>query len=336
MPSMRAVQVSRAGGEFEFVRREVPTPGAGEILIKVHACGVCHGEAVLKEGHFPGIRYPRVPGHEVVGTVDALGPGVDDFRPGERVGVGWHGGHCGKCRACRRGDFWGCENSTVTGLSVDGGYAEYMTARADVVVRVPDELELVTAAPLMCAGRTTFGALKRSNARAGDLVAVQGLGGLGHLAVQYAVKMGFRTVVLSRGRAKEALARQLGAHEYVDASAVDAAEALKQFGGAKVVLCTAPDAKSISGIVGGLARGGQAIMVAASGEMLQVPPMLLLGGERTIVGSVGGAIEDAVDFSMLAGVFPLVETFPLERAAEAYESMLTAKVRFRAVLKLVD
>ncbi|MGO8695419.1 MAG: alcohol dehydrogenase catalytic domain-containing protein [Rectinemataceae bacterium] len=334
MPTMRAVQVSGPGGEFELVRREIPDPGAGEVLIKVEACGVCHGDAIVKEGHFPGLQYPRIPGHEVIGTIAALGSAVGGFRVGERVGVGWHGGHCHTCSSCRRGDFWGCENSLTTGISIDGGYAEYMAARSEVLIRIPDELESVAGAPLLCAGRTTYGALRNSKAQAGDLVAVQGLGGLGHLALQYAVKMGFRTFVVSRGREKEALAFRLGAHGYIDAEAGDPVKELKRLGGAKVILCTAPDAKAVSEIVGGLARGGQAVIVAAAGGMLQIPASLLIGGGRSIVGSGAGDIEDAINFSMLAKIVPMVETFPLERAAEAYDKMMKAKVRFRSVLKM--
>ena len=251
MPLMKAVQISKPGGDFELVQREIPEPKAGEVLIKVEACGICHGDAIVKEGHFPGLQYPRIPGHEVIGTIAKLGSGVDNWQPGQRVGVGWHGGHCFKCSACRRGDFWACEKSLTTGISIDGGYAEYMIARTEALVIIPDELDSVEGAPLLCAGRTTFGALKNSNAKGGDLVAIQGLGGLGHLAVQYAVKLGYKTVALSRGREKEKLALQLGAHKYIDTNAVDAVHELKQMGGVRVILCTAPDAEAISELVGG-------------------------------------------------------------------------------------
>ncbi len=336
MASMRAVQVSRAGGDFEVVSRDIPEPGAGEVLIKVEACGVCHGDAIVKDGTFPGIGYPRIPGHEVVGAIAKLGPGTDYLLPGARVGVGWRGGSCGRCPSCRRGDTRACENPPTTGISSDGGYAEYMVALADALVPVPDELESLTGAPLLCAGRTTFSALKSSAAQAGDLVAVHGLGGLGHLALQYAVKMGFRTVVLSRGTAKKELAMLLGAHRYIDTAASDPAKELKALGGAKVILCTAPDAKAISALIGGLARGGQAVIVAAAREPLGISAGLLVGSGRSIVGSGAGEIADAVSFSLLAGVVPMVETFPLERAAEAYEKMMNATVHFRSVLKMGD
>lgn len=334
MATMRAVQVGRPGGEFEPVQREIPEPKAGEVLIKVEACGVCHGDAIVKDGTFPGIEYPRIPGHEVIGTIAKTGPGTDDFRIGERVGVGWHGGHCGRCAACRRGDFGACESSMTTAISTDGGYAEYMVARSEVPLPIPAELDPVAGAPLLCAGRTTFGALRGSNAKAGDLVAIQGLGGLGHLAVQFAVKMGFRTVALSRGTEKKALALRLGAHEYIDTDSTDPVKELKRMGGAKVILCTAPNAKAVSELVGALGRNGQAVIVGAARDMLQVHPGMLIGGGRSIVGSGAGEVGDAVDFSILAGIVPMVEVFPLEQAALAYEKMMTAKVHFRSVLKM--
>ena len=272
MPKMRAVQVGAAGGELELVQREVPEPGSGEVLVKVEACGVCHGDAIVKDGTFPGIKYPRIPGHEVVGAIAKLGPGVTYFEPEARVGIGWRGGG-GELPACRRGDARACENPLTTGISTDGGYAEYMVARADAVMRIPDELESVAGAPLLCAGRTTFSALKSSVAQAGDLVAIQGLGGLGDLALlQYAVKMGFRTVVLSRGTAKEELAMRLGAHRYIDTAASDPTKELKALGGAKVILCTAPNSKAISELIGGLGRGGQAVSSRRPGICCKSPP----------------------------------------------------------------
>jgi D-arabinose 1-dehydrogenase-like Zn-dependent alcohol dehydrogenase len=334
MASMRAVQVGRPGGDFELVRREIPQPKEGEVLIKVEACGVCHGDAIVKDGTFPGITYPRIPGHEVIGTIAKLGPATGDFRIGERVGVGWHGGHCGKCAACRRGEFWACESSMTTAISTDGGYAEYMVARSEVPLPIPAELDPVAGAPLLCAGRTTFGALRNSAAKPGDLVAVQGLGGLGHLGLQFAVKMGFRTVALSRGRDKEELALKLGAHLYIDTDSTDAVKELRRLGGAKVILCTAPNAKAVSELVGALGRNGQAVIVGASRDMLQVAPGMLIGGGRSIVGSGAGEVGDAIDFSILAGIVPMVEVFPLEQAALAYEKMMTAKVHFRSVLKM--
>jgi len=331
---MKAIQVSKPGADFELIQKEIPTPGDYEVLIKVEACGICHGDSVSKEGHFPGIKYPIIPGHEVVGVVDKVGSSVTKWLPGERVGIGWHGGHCNQCSACRRGDFGACEDSLVTGLHLDGGYAEYMIANPEVMVRIPVELSSVEAAPLLCAGRTTFGALKKSGAKGGDVVAIHGLGGLGHLAVQFAVKMGFKTVVLSRGKNKEALAYKLGAHVYIDTNDGDAAKQLLQLGGAKVILCTAPSGKAISELIPGLGRNGQAIIVTASMEMMQISPMLLLGGQRSIKGFVSGNIEDALRFSVVTKVVPMVEVFPMEKVAEAYEKMMTAKVHFRSVLKM--
>ncbi len=334
MANMRAIQVEKPGGDFRLVEIELPQPHENEVLVKVEACGVCHGDAIVKDGTFPGLSYPRIPGHEVIGTIAKLGQLVEGWAPGQRVGIGWHGGHCFKCPACMRGDFWACEHSLTTGISVDGGYAEYMIARSEVLISIPEELSSVEGAPLLCAGRTTFAALRSSNARAGDLVAVQGLGGLGHLAVQYAARMGFKTVAISRGRDKESLAYELGAHEYVDAEATEPAKELKRMGGAKVILCTAPNAQAISGAIGGLGRNGQAVIVAAGREPLQIPAGLLIGAGRSIVGSGAGEPGDAINFSVLTKVIPMVEVFPLEQAAQAYEKMMSAKVHFRSVLKM--
>jgi D-arabinose 1-dehydrogenase-like Zn-dependent alcohol dehydrogenase len=334
MNLMKAIQVSAPGGDFELVQKEIPEPGNNEVLIKVEACGICHGDSVAKEGHFPGIKYPIIPGHEVVGIVDKTGSMITNWKAGLRVGVGWHGGHCGQCSSCRRGEFGACENSLTTGLHLDGGYAEYMIARPEAIVNIPDELNATDAAPLLCAGRTTFGALKLSGAQGGDLVAIHGLGGLGHLAVQYSVKLGFKTVVLSRGKEKEDLAYKLGAHLYIDTEAGDAAKQLSILGGARVILCTAPNSKAISDLISGLGRNGQAIVVTGAREPIQVSPMLLLGGQRSIRGFVSGNIEDTINFSILTKVIPMVEVFPLEQAALAYEKMMTAKVYFRSVLKM--
>ena len=331
---MKAIQISSPGADFEIIQKEIPEPNDNEVLIKVEACGICHGDAIAKEGHFPGIKYPIIPGHEVVGIVDKVGLMVTNWKLGQRVGVGWHGGHCNQCSACRKGDFGACENSLTTGLHLDGGYAEYMIARHEVIVNIPDELNSVNAAPLLCAGRTTFGALKLSGAQGGDLVAIHGLGGLGHLAVQYAVKLGFKTVVLSRGKEKEELAYKLGAHVYIDTDSGEAVKQLIKLGGARVILCTAPNGKAISDLIPGLGRNGQAIIVTGAGDMMQIPPMLLLGGERSIRGSVGGNIDDAIRFSVLTKIIPMVEVFPLEQVALAYEKMMTAKVHFRSVLKI--
>jgi D-arabinose 1-dehydrogenase-like Zn-dependent alcohol dehydrogenase len=334
MKLMKAIQVNSPGADFELIQKEIPEPGNNGVLIKVEACGICHGDSVAKEGHFPGIKYPIIPGHEVVGVVEKTGSMVTNWKPGQRVGVGWHAGHCHQCAPCRRGEFGACENSLTTGLHLDGGYAEYMIARPEVIVNIPDELTSVDAAPLLCAGRTTFGALKLSGAQGGDLVAIHGLGGLGHLAVQYAVKLGFKTVVFSRGKEKEELAFKLGAHIYIDTDTGEAAKQLMKLGGARVILCTAPNSKAISELIPGLGRNGQAIVVTGAREPIQVPPMLLLGGQRSIRGFVSGNIEDTISFSVLTKVVPMIEVFPLEQAALAYEKMMTAKVHFRSVLKM--
>jgi D-arabinose 1-dehydrogenase-like Zn-dependent alcohol dehydrogenase len=331
---MKAIQVSSPGADFELIQKEISIPGNNEVLIKVEACGICHGDSISKQGYFPGIKYPITPGHEVVGIVDQVGPMVSNWKVGQRVGVGWHGGHCNQCSSCRKGDFGACEKSLTTGIHLDGGYAEYMIARSEAMVSIPDELSAVDAAPLLCAGRTTFGALQHSEAKGGDLVAIHGLGGLGHLAVQYAVKLGYKTVVLSRGKEKEALACQLGAHIYIDTDAGDAAKKLMALGGARVILCTAPNGKAISELIPGLGRNGQAIIVAGASDIMQIQPMLLLGGQRSIRGFVSGNIEDTLQFSVLTNVIPMVEVFPLEQVAIAYEKMMTAKVHFRAVLKI--
>jgi D-arabinose 1-dehydrogenase-like Zn-dependent alcohol dehydrogenase len=330
---MKAVQISAPGAGFELVTREIPKPGENDVLIRVEACGICHGDAIVKEGHFPWIQYPRIPGHEVIGTVSETGARAGNWKKGQRVGVGWYGGYCLECTACFSGNFEECENTLTTGISTDGGYAEYMTAHSEALVAIPQDLDSVEGAPLICAGRTTFGALRGSIARAGDLVAIQGLGGLGHIAVQFANRMGFKTVAVSRGKDKEALAYRLGARIYIDSTASDAAAELKKMGGARVILGTAPSGKSISGIFGGLARGGQLIIVAAPRDTIQIHPGMLFGG-GTLGGSVGGSIEEALNFSVLTKVTPMVEVFPLEKAAEAYEKMMSSKVLFRSVLKI--
>jgi D-arabinose 1-dehydrogenase-like Zn-dependent alcohol dehydrogenase len=334
MKMMKAIQVGKPGAEFELVQVAIPEPKDNEVLIKVEACGICHGDAIAKDGHMPGVKYPIIPGHEVVGIIEKTGSQVTRWKEGQRVGVGWHGGHCFDCSACRKGNFGACEKSLTTGLHVDGGYAEYMIARNEVIVSIPDELTSVDAAPLICAGRTTFGALKESNAKAGDLVAIHGLGGLGHLAVQYAVKMGFKTVALSRGKEKEQLAYKLGAHVYIDTDAVDAAKELTKLGGATVILCTAPSAKAISALIPGLGRNGQAIIVTGAGDMLQIPSFMMLGGQRSVKGFVSGSVEEAIQFSMLTKVTPMIEVFPLEQAKLAFDKMMNAKVHFRSVLKM--
>ncbi len=334
MAMMKAIQVKAPGADFELVEKEIPEPKSNEVLIKVEACGVCHGDVLAREGHYPGITYPRTPGHEVVGVIEKLGSAVAGWKVGQRVGVGWHGGHCFQCSACRRGDYWACESSLTTGLSADGGYAEYMVARSEVLSVIPKELGSVEAAPIICAGRTTFGALKGCGAKGGDLVAIHGFGGLGHLAVQYAAKLGFRTVVLSRGKDKEAMARTLGAQDYIDTTTADVAKELRARGGAQAILCTAPSGKGISELLGGLKGGGQALVITAPNDPIVIPPFVLLGGGRGIRGWVGGSVDEALEFSTFAKVTPMVEVFPLEKAAEAFERMMSAKVHFRAVLKM--
>jgi D-arabinose 1-dehydrogenase-like Zn-dependent alcohol dehydrogenase len=338
MPFMKAIQVAAPGAEFELVQKEIPEPGETEVRIKVEVCGICHGDAVVKEGRFPGISYPRVPGHEVVGKIDKLGAKVNDWKTGQRVGVGWYGGPCLKCAACKRGDFSNCESFLSTGISFDGGYAEYMAVPMQGLAAVPDELASVEAAPLLCGGRTTFTALRNSGALPGDLVAIHGLGGLGHLAVQFARKFGFRTVAISRGREKEALAYQLGAHYFIDAGTEDAAAELKKLGGARLVLATAPNSQAISGLINGLGPDGQLIIVAWSNEPMQISPWQLLGGRRSIKGWTArparNSSEDTLKFSVIAGIVPMVEVFPLEQAALAFEKMLSSKVHFRSVLKM--
>src|SRR5271169_2438144 len=331
MPKMRAVQVARPKAAFEIVEREIPEPGAGSVRIKVQACGICHSDSLTKEG-FPLVQYPRVPGHEVVGVVDAIGSGVARWKPGQRVGVGWHGGNCGYCDACRRGDFFACQTFTaITGVTSDGGYAEYMIARAEAVALVPDELSPVEAAPLMCAGVTTFNCLRNSDARPGDLVAVLGLGGLGHLGVQFAARAGFRTVAIARGKDKEPLARQLGAVRYIDSQAQDPAAELRNLGGAKVILATVTNGEAMAAVVGGLATNG-ALMVIGATPSLTVSPLQLLGGRLAVKGWYSGTSIDSQDtlaFSVLAGVRSMNEVFPLERVDDAYERMVSGKARFR-------
>jgi D-arabinose 1-dehydrogenase-like Zn-dependent alcohol dehydrogenase len=335
MAHMRAVQVSEAGGEFQLVERDVPAPGPRQVRIRVQACGVCHSDYFTKAGAFPGIQYPRVPGHEVVGIVDAVGADVPDWKAGMRVGVGWHGGHCGHCVPCRRGDFITCVNLQVPGIAYDGGYADYMIAPFEALASIPGELDSADAAPLLCAGITTFNALRHSGARAGDVVAVLGIGGLGHLGVQFAAEMGFRTVAIARGADKGPLARKLGAHVYVDSTAENVAEALTKLGGARVILATVTHAQAMSDAVGGLGVDGKLLIVGAAPEPVQIPPFALIGGRRSVAGWPSGTSrdsEDTLNFSVLAGIRSMNEVFPLERAAEAYERMMSGKARFRAVV----
>lgn len=335
---MRAAQVASPKGLFEIVEREIPEPGPGTVRVRVHACGICHSDSITKEGLFPWIQYPRIPGHEVVGVVDAVAPGVQRLVPGQRVGVGWHGGNCGYCDACRRGEFFACQTFTlVTGITSDGGYADYMIARAEAVALVPDGLTAAEAAPLMCAGVTTFNCLRNSGARPGDLVAVIGLGGLGHLAVQFAAKAGFRTVAIARGADKEPLARQLGAHHYIDSQAQDPAAKLRELGGAKVILATVTSGEAMTSVIGGLGVNAT-LMVIGVPPSLEVSPHALIPGNRSVKGWYSGTSIDSQEtlaFSLLTGVRSMNEVFPFERVNEGYQRMMDGKARFRAVLTMV-
>ncbi|MBL9123374.1 MAG: alcohol dehydrogenase catalytic domain-containing protein [Planctomycetaceae bacterium] len=336
MKTMRVAQVPRPQAPFEIVERAIPEPAAGWVRIKVQACGVCHSDALTKEGTFEGLSYPRVPGHEVVGVIDAVGSGAAGCEVGQRVGVGWHGGSCGHCNHCRRGDFFACPETRTTGVTYDGGYAEYMVAPAGAVAHLPDGLEPTAAAPLLCAGLTTFNALRNSGARPGDLVAILGLGGLGHLGVQFAAKMGFHTVGIARGGDKEELARRLGADHYIDSRASDPADELQQLGGAKVILATVTAGDAMSAVAGGLGVRGSLIVVGAVNEM-QISPLFLLMGNRRVQGWYSGTSidsEDTLAFSARTGVRSLNECFPLEKVADAYEHMISGKARFRAVLTM--
>jgi D-arabinose 1-dehydrogenase-like Zn-dependent alcohol dehydrogenase len=336
MSKMRVVQVTRPKGAFELVEREIPEPGVGSVRVKVEACGVCHSDSFTKEGTWPGIQYPRVPGHEIAGIIDAVGTGVIGWTVGQRVGVGWHGGHCGYCDSCRRGDFVTCQIAfQVPGIAYDGGYADYMIAPAGVLALLPEALSAVDAGPLMCAGITTYNSLRNSGARPGDLVAVLGIGGLGHLGIQFAAKMGFKTVAIARGKDKEPLARKLGAQHYIDNETQDAAAELVKLGGAKVILATLTSGKAMSAVLAGLGVNGKLIIVGAADEPLEVNAFLFIGGRRSIIGwPSGNSIDsqDTLSFSVLTGVRAMTEVFPLERAAEGYEQMMSGKARFRAVL----
>jgi D-arabinose 1-dehydrogenase-like Zn-dependent alcohol dehydrogenase len=350
---MRSVQVSKANGTFEVVEKNtLPEPSEGQVRIKVQACGICHGDSITKQGLFPGIQYPRVPGHEIAGIIDEIGRNVSNWQHGQRVAVGWHGGHCGECFSCRRGDFVMCKFAQVPGISYDGGYSDYVIAPTVALAQIPKQLSYIEAAPLMCAGITTYNALRNSGARVGDVVAILGIGGLGHLGIQFASKMGFRTVAIGRGKDKEEMARKLGAIHYIDSQSQNPAEELAKFAsdgddktrsegggkeleGAKVILATVPSAKAMSAVLGGLSVNGKLIVVGASDEMIQVSPSLLISGRRSIMGWASGTSIDSqetLSFSVLSGIRSMNEVYPLERAAEAYESMMSGKVRFRAVL----
>jgi D-arabinose 1-dehydrogenase-like Zn-dependent alcohol dehydrogenase len=336
MSKMRAVHVPNAREPFQLVEREVPAPTTGTVRIKVQACGICHSDVYAKEGSRPGITYPRVPGHEIAGVVDAAGPGVLGWEVGQRVGVGWHGGHCGYCNSCRRGDFVTCSKGRqITGLTCDGGYAEYMLISAAALAAIPDKISPTDAAPLLCAGVTTFNALRNSGARPGDLVAILGLGGLGHLAVQFASKMGFETVAIARGKEKEQFAKQLGAMDYLDSESCNVAAALEKLGGAKVILSTVISGKAVSAVLGGMGINGETILVGNPDQPLEITGRLLIAGRRSISGWPSGSPMDSQDtlaYCAATGIRPVTEIFPLENAPHAYERMLSGKARFRVVL----
>lgn len=337
MPKMKAVQVPAAGGELEVVEREIPEPGPGQVRIRVQACGVCHSDTVTKEGLFPGISYPRVPGHEVAGTIDKPGAGVKGWNKGDRVGVGWHGGQDGTCEACRRGDFINCASGLVSGISYDGGYQEFMIAPVEAVAHMPESLDAAEAAPLMCAGITTFNALRHSGAMPGDLVAVQGVGGLGHLGIQFAKKSGYRVAAVGRGNGNAAMAKKLGADIYIDSAASDAATELQKLGGARVVLATAPSGKAMSSLIGGLGANGTFVVIGASPDPIEVPSLLLILGKRTIKGWASGTptdSEDTLRFAEMTGIRPMIEKYPLEKAPEAYARMMSGDARYRVVLTI--
>jgi D-arabinose 1-dehydrogenase-like Zn-dependent alcohol dehydrogenase len=334
---MKVAQVPAPGADFQLVEREIPKPGAGHVLIKVLACGVCHSDVLTKDGSFPGIQYPRVPGHEVVGSIVGVGVGVSGWTKGQRVGVGWHGGHDGTCTQCRRGDFGNCRNMKIAGISYDGGYQEYMVAPAEALAAVPESLSDAEAGPLLCAGITTFNALRHSGAHPGDLVAVQGIGGLGHLGIQFANKFGYRVAAIGRGPENAALAIKLGASLYIDSRATNSAEELQKLGGARVILATAPSSRAMSELIDGLGPNGKLMVIGADIDPIEVTPLQLIFGSRTIQGWASGTptdSEDTLRFSELTGVRPMIETYPLERAAEAYARMLSGDAQFRVVLTM--
>jgi len=334
---MKVAQISKPGADFQIVEREIPTPDAGQVCIKVQACGVCHSDALTKDGAWPGIQYPRVPGHEVVGIIDEVGAGVSEWTLGQRVGVGWHGGHDGTCTACRRGDFGNCRNMKIAGISYDGGYQQYMVAPVEALVAIPESLNDTEAAPLLCAGITTFNALRHSGAFPGDLIAVQGIGGLGHLGIQFANKSGYKVAAIGRGPENAALAKKLGASLYIDSKATNAAEELQKLGGAKVILATAPSSKAMSELIDGLGPNGKLLVIGAAFDPIEVTPIQLISGSRTIQGWASGTpidAEDTLRFAELTGVRPMIETYPLEKAAEAYARMLSGDAQFRVVLTM--
>ena len=334
---MKAAQIPKPGADFELVEREIPKPGAGQVLIKVHACGVCHSDMFTKEGAWPGIQYPRVPGHEVAGVVEELGEDVSGWNKGQRVGVGWHGGHDGTCLQCRRGDFGNCQNMKIAGISYDGGYQQYMVAPVEALTAMPEGLSDAEAAPLLCAGITTYNALRHSGAMPGDLVGVLGIGGLGHLGIQFANKFGFKVAAIGRGPENAVLAKKLGANVYIDNKTTNAAEALQKMGGAQVILATAPSSKAMSEVIDGLGPNGKLMVVGASMDPIAVTPVQLITGSRALQGWASGTPADAEDtlrFAELTGVRPMIETYPLDKAAEAYARMMSGNAQFRVVLTM--
>ncbi len=334
---MKAAQIPKAGADFQIVEREIPKPGVGHVRIKVQACGVCHSDVFTKEGLWPGIQYPRVPGHEVAGIIDELGAGVSEWKMGQRVGVGWHGGHDGTCLECRRGDFRNCRNLKIAGISYDGGYQQYMVAPVEALTAIPEGLSDAEAAPLLCAGITTYNALRHSGALPGDLVAVLGVGGLGHLGIQFANKFGYKVAAVGRGSENAALAKKLGASMYIDSKATNAAGELQKLGGAQVILATAPSSKAMSELIDGLGPNGKLMVIGAAFEPMEVTPAQLINGSRTIQGWASGTPTDAEDtlrFAELTGVRPMIETYPLEKAGEAYARMMSGNAQFRVVLTM--
>lgn len=335
--TMKAAQIGKPGEGFQIVEREIPEPGPGEVRIRVRACGVCHSDALVVEGSWPGLPYPRVPGHEVAGVIDKLGSGVTAWRPGQRVGVGWHGGHDGTCRECRRGDFVNCRNEKISGISYDGGYQQYMVAPVEALVALPESLSDIDAAPLLCAGITTYNALRHSGALPGDVVAVQGIGGLGHLGIQFANKFGYKTVAVGRGPDNAPLARKLGAAVYIDSKATNAAEELQKMGGAQVILSTAPNSKAMSELIPGLGPNGKFIVIGATFDPIEVAPVQLIIGNKAIQGWAAGTpadSEDTLRFAELSGVRAMIETYPLEQVADAYARMMSGHAEFRVVLTM--
>src|ERR1700685_2800070 len=335
--TMKVAQISKAGGDFEIVEREIPQSGAGQVLIKVQACGVCHSDVLTKEGAWPGIEYPRVPGHEIAGIIDEVGPGVSESKQGQRAGVGWHGGQDNTCPQCRRGDFRNCQNLKIPGISYDGGYQQYMVAPVEALAAMPESLIDVEAATVLCAGITTFNALRHSGALPGDVVAVQGIGGLGHLGIQFASKFGYKVVAIGRGSENAALAKKLGASVYIDSNAANAAEELQKLGGAQVVMATAPSSKAMSALIDGLGPNGKLMVIGAAFDPIEVTPIQLITGARTIQGWASGIPTDAEDtlrFAELTGVRPMIETYPLEKAAEAFARMISGDAQFRVVLTM--